>query len=212
MCTLADSLHVFWSIWRPCLRQRVYYTITVTSTYKTTCWATERRCCAGIECCSLEVAVLLLALLPLTHLQVSPSLKQVWGFHPGRQAERLVQWGRTAMFFPNNRVSTRAVNWKTKPPKNNSETQTEGGEYFSVYSEVMPLHLDSLAQRKAFHRAWLWIAALDLTFPCRRFRAVMCSGRPGGTDSLWLSGREAAAALWLMSFVKEPNMHSDKEV
>lgn len=137
MCTLAVSLRVFWSIWRPCLRQRVYYTITVTSTYKTACWATDRRCCAGIECCSLEVAVLLLARLPLTHLQVSPSLKQVWGFHPGGQAERLVQWGRTAMFFPNNRVSTRAVNWKTKPPKNNSETQTEGGhngaEYFSVY-------------------------------------------------------------------------------
>lgn len=53
-----------------------------------------------------------------------------------RQRDLCNEEGRPC-FFPNNRVSTRAVNWKTKPPKNNSETQTEGGhngaEYFSVY-------------------------------------------------------------------------------
>ena len=66
------------------------------------------------ELCLLEVVVFLLVLLPLTHLQVSPSLKQVWGFHPGRQAERLVVWGwiPMAMFFPINHVSTRVVNWR----------------------------------------------------------------------------------------------------
>lgn len=41
----------------------------------------------------LEVAGLLLVLAPLTHLQVSPSLKQLRGFHPGIQAQRLTESG-----------------------------------------------------------------------------------------------------------------------
>lgn len=75
----------------------------------------ESRLAGGLFVCLLEVAGLLLVLLPPTHLQVPPPLKQVGGFHPGRQAERLVEWGRIpmAMFFPINHVSTGVVNWRS---------------------------------------------------------------------------------------------------
>lgn len=43
------------------------------------------------EQCLLEVAGLLFVLLPPTHLQVSPPLEQLWGFHPGRQTETYVE-------------------------------------------------------------------------------------------------------------------------
>ncbi len=69
---------------------------------------------AETESYLLEVAGLFLVLFPSAHLQVSPSLKQLWGFDPGRQAERLVEWGKIpmAMFFPISLVSTRGVDWR----------------------------------------------------------------------------------------------------